>query len=260
MVNLGDFVQVFGKECKYRGDRRFDNLHEALSYCASDVRCAGIMDYWCDNQNEFYVCLGAISSSYETSLNCVYKKSEKMGEYNYVLKALPWKLYFSFFVLLNIQVSKIVILVFKEEFIHLKNSKSCIANNGNFLKNFTYPTESYSNSSMALNQCETYCSGNDECWGCSKDCGKGCNWTALSDCEHQRKSMEQSDTLVSQKPSNNSYPIESYSYHQILKFCNSSSISTHILKYIFSLHRHRIDRQEIWSQKGELEFGPVFWW
>ena len=86
MVNLGDFVQVFEKECEYRGDRHFDKLHEALSYCASDVRCAGILDYFCDNQNEFDVCLDAISSSYDTSLSCLYKKSEKIGEHDNVLK------------------------------------------------------------------------------------------------------------------------------------------------------------------------------
>ena len=94
--------------------------------------------------------------------------------------------------------------MFKGEFIHIKDSKSCIANNASFLKNFTYPTERYSTSSIALNQCETYCSGNDGCWGCSLDCGKGCNWTAISNCEDQQKSIKSVDTAVSQKPSN--YP------------------------------------------------------
>ena len=93
MINLGDFVQAFGKECVDEGYGQFANLNEALDYCASDVRCGGILDFHCDNENEFSVCLGAIRSSHNTPPDCVYKKSEKRGEYENVLKSYKTNAY-----------------------------------------------------------------------------------------------------------------------------------------------------------------------
>ena len=88
MVNLGDFVQALGKECVDDRYRYFEKVHEALDYCASDVRCVGIVDFHCDNENEFSVCLGGIRSSHRTPPDCVYKKCEKRGEHDNVLKSL----------------------------------------------------------------------------------------------------------------------------------------------------------------------------
>ena len=34
----------------------------------------------------------------------------------------------------------------------------------------------------ARNECEEYCSTQENCWGCSVQCGSLCQWNAIPDC------------------------------------------------------------------------------
>ena len=102
--------------------------------------------------------------------------------------------------LTNIQVNIYIILVFPTEFIQLKEGKLCNNSSLRYLKHFTFPSEDLSNDTTALNACESYCSEREDCWGCSRGCGKICQWTAIPDCKDHENSMEPFSTRVSQKP------------------------------------------------------------
>ena len=36
--------------------------------------------------------------------------------------------------------------------------------------------------SLARDRCESYCSREKSCWGCSVDCSTTCQWNAITDC------------------------------------------------------------------------------
>ena len=123
----------------------------------------------------------------------------------------------------------IAILVFAKEFVRSKPKTLCSTNYDRLLKNFAFPTEHFPNSSLALNGCETYCSTKDECWGCSRDCKKSCQWTAIPDCKVERNSTDHYQTTLSQKPGNN------LEYNILLKDSNLIGMYRHTLQISFNV-------------------------
>ena len=94
----------------------------------------------------------------------------------------------------------IAVLVFGGEFVRSKKEQSCDHNDARFLKSFEFRNDRFENSMIALTECETYCSTDPDCWGCSRDCEKRCLWTAVTDCKEQRPAIDQSNITLSQKP------------------------------------------------------------
>ena len=68
------------------------------------------------------------------------------------------------------------------------------------LKVFEFPSEILSNSNSALQKCEVYCENRDNCWGCSMVCEDKCQWHAVVNCRPDKKSDENMDGFISQKP------------------------------------------------------------
>ena len=90
--------------------------------------------------------------------------------------------------------------MFKEEYIQMKDKYFCMTEYGQVLKDFTYPSELYSTSQMAQNDCKLYCGSNGDCFGCYNDCKQDCRWTALKDCEDQHHSTNLSNNSLLRKP------------------------------------------------------------
>ena len=90
--------------------------------------------------------------------------------------------------------------MFKDDFIRLKGKKMCNNDEVQFMRNFAFPSSDFHNETVALNECENYCSTEYGCWGCSLDCEKGCRWIATSECTEPQNSIDQIDTTVSRRP------------------------------------------------------------
>ena len=109
----------------------------------------------------------------------------------------------TYFAIQKYPIGYISILAFQDDFIRLKNGKTCNHTNENVLKTFAFPSNFFLNETMALNACEIYCSTNKACWGCSRHCKKDCYWMAISDCKNPQNSLDHVRYTVSQKPGNN---------------------------------------------------------
>ena len=73
-------------------------------------------------------------------------------------------------------------LVYPKEFVRSKKGIRCTKRNLNVLKEFPAHSESVNSAFEAINECETYCSKEKTCWGCSVDCHKQCQWNAIPEC------------------------------------------------------------------------------
>ena len=93
------------------------------------------------------------------------------------------------------------VLAFPQEFIRSIKGKHCYNRNTHVLKKFPFPSEFVANATMALTECEKYCSRNDICWGCSVKCEIYCQWNALSECGFFEDWSGLINGDVSQKPS-----------------------------------------------------------
>ena len=61
----------------------YNTLSEALRSCSSDKKCVGIVDYHCNNEDEFYHCtdgLRFLASVDDLRDDCIYKKAEYYGK------------------------------------------------------------------------------------------------------------------------------------------------------------------------------------
>ena len=94
-------------------------------------------------------------------------------------------------------------LVFAEEFIRKKDGNVCPNNTDFNLKEFIFPTEIYPNTSLALEECERYCTEKENCWGCSKQCRDHCRWIAVADCEQHQHQINRVEIITSVKPGSN---------------------------------------------------------
>ena len=81
-----DYTQVRGLECnddkEHLQEFSYDSLSEALRTCASDNKCVGIVDYNCNNEDEFYYCTSGwrFAASQDYRKHCIYKKAEHYGK------------------------------------------------------------------------------------------------------------------------------------------------------------------------------------
>ena len=51
-----------------------------------------------------------------------------------------------------------------------------------------------------LNECERYCAGNKNCWGCHLHCSNYCQWNAISGCGDSQELTRSTYQNTSQKP------------------------------------------------------------
>ena len=103
----------------------------------------------------------------------------------------------------------ICVLAFPEEFISSEIHNSCKADKKNSMNRFPYGGSTISNTSndgnhftrnSSLNECERYCGGKSQCWGCIKDCQEGCQWIALLECNSLEAGTELVYGDILQKP------------------------------------------------------------
>ena len=54
---------------------------------------------------------------------------------------------------------------------------------------------------LARDECEKYCNATDDCWGCTLNCEKDCNWIAITNCDEIKMVGSEKGGLA-QKPGN----------------------------------------------------------
>ena len=63
---------------------------------------------------------------------------------------------------------------------------TCYTKDDDVLKKFLLNSRGTSDAIVSRNECENYCSTQRNCWGCSVNCNKTCQWNALTGCRDQR--------------------------------------------------------------------------
>ena len=91
--------------------------------------------------------------------------------------------------------------VFPDDFLPFSPNKRCKHNSTNTLRAFMFLTNQYANESVALFECEKYCSLHEKCWGCSSSCTHFCQWSAMEECGDEEISTDSSYPNTFQKPS-----------------------------------------------------------
>ena len=90
--------------------------------------------------------------------------------------------------------------VFQNDFIPLKKGLRCAENKNDVIKEFPFPADGIDSSQIALKICETFCSTERRCWGCSIHCNISCEYSAVSSCKVDKEIKGPQDGEVTQKP------------------------------------------------------------
>ena len=93
-------------------------------------------------------------------------------------------------------------MVHAEDFIRSERGKICHRRDGDVLKEFLFTSPNLNNASMQLQECETYCSKQERCWGCSIEClekGK-CRYNAITNCNKKENWNGLMEGDVTEKP------------------------------------------------------------
>ena len=94
------------------------------------------------------------------------------------------------------------LMVHAEDFIRSEKGKICRKRDGDVLKEFLFTSPHLSNASMSLQECETYCSKQERCWGCSIEClERGeCRFNAITNCNKKENWNGLMEGDVTEKP------------------------------------------------------------
>lgn len=95
-------------------------------------------------------------------------------------------------------------IVFQNDFTHPKKGMGCVENENNVIKEFPFSTEAMNGSQNALTICETFCSTEHKCWGCTAHCNTSCNYRAVSMCKNFKELPAVQDGMITKKPGNHS--------------------------------------------------------
>lgn len=76
------------------------------------------------------------------------------------------------------------------------------------IRNFRFSKELMKNASSANIECQTFCSQNEACWGCTVDCNdQSCQWNAIKKCRALERINQKTGRLCIKCFSNKSYII-----------------------------------------------------
>ena len=76
----------------------------------------------------------------------------------------------------------LLFLVFPGEFLRSQKGKRCQKRRDNIIRIFPFISDAVENIKLARDDCESHCLHQQNCWGCSVDCDKNCQWNAIEDC------------------------------------------------------------------------------
>ena len=79
---------------------------------------------------------------------------------------------------------------FPNEFYLFNNGGFCVTTKKEILNEFKSSISGSINSGLSKMDCETYCMGEPNCWGCTLTYDLTGQWNAVTNCEHQKNHLE----------------------------------------------------------------------